>query len=325
MIPTSALLAILTSLTASLANAATFCIPTQFTCTIQSDPFVSPFSGAVYELHSAGTFYAINSQDMSLQVVVGQHYSQNLAKDVLVVDQVKYTCGSETQTFTTANVPPSKQFTCKAGTCASTNCLVTIGQGLDPIPNVQISQILYEGTQGLGGLCYNNDSSCPNPSSTNPQPPTPNTPNGPVYVSSTKTATAAVPAANTPNTYGPPPIVTKTTAAIPAANTPVVVYAPPPVVVKTTEAIVVPPPKPTTATIPAANTPPVYVLTVPLAGSTPVATPIAKQIGTPLATPAKSINLSQGGGSGNIFQSLGTKTLSTASVLSCMMGMVFIL
>ncbi|KAI9334740.1 hypothetical protein BDR26DRAFT_866686 [Obelidium mucronatum] len=284
----------------SSVKGAKFCSPTQFTCTIQSDPFISPFSGPVFEFHSTGTFYAIHSQEMSLQVVTGEHYSQNLAKTVVVVDQIVYTCGSETQTFTTANVPASKQFVCKAGSCGSQPCLVTVGQGLDPVPNVQISQILYGGNQGLGGLCYNNDSSCPSSSSVVPNAPVP-------------------PAGNTPGVYNPqpPPVVVKTSAAIYIPEAPPVIVktevlphvvtptsAPKPTHAPTTLPQVyapapppkvyepLPPPPPPAATTVARSTP---AVTPPAIKSTPAAS-------TPISTPvAKPVYGAQG--SGNIFQS----------------------
>ncbi|KAJ3065688.1 hypothetical protein HDU98_010941 [Podochytrium sp. JEL0797] len=161
MLLSAALLAL-----AATANAATgFCTPTQATCMIQSDPIVTTFVGlgAYYEMTAPGTYYAFQSTEMTVQVVIGSHFAPNLGRNVLVTDQLTYTCGKEAPvTYTTANVPSRIQLTCNA--CpAGVNCIVTIGQAVDPVPNLHIQQILYNrGTNGLGGLCYKGDAACPN-------------------------------------------------------------------------------------------------------------------------------------------------------------------
>ncbi|KAJ3060381.1 hypothetical protein HDU98_003625 [Podochytrium sp. JEL0797] len=157
--------ATLLTLAATANAAAGFCTPTQYTCMIQSDPIVTTFvgPGSYYEMTAPGTYFAFQSTEMTVQIVVGSHWSANLGRNVLVTDQLTYTCGTQAPiTYTTANVPPTLQLNCKA--CpVGVDCLVTIGQGLDPVPNLQIQQILYNrGTNGLGGLCYNGDSACPN-------------------------------------------------------------------------------------------------------------------------------------------------------------------
>ncbi|KAJ3124283.1 hypothetical protein HK100_011296 [Physocladia obscura] len=181
----------------------TFCQTSQSSCQIQSDPWVNTFSSTTTEFNQTGTYYAINSVEFQVQIVVGQHFSSNLDKDVLVVDQVLYTCGTNAVTFTTASISSTQSLS-----CAGVGTLV-VEPGYDPIPNVNIQQILYLGSQGIGGICYGAGSSCP--------------------VSSSTVTTTAQPAATDPTatvssaSYNIPVAVTTTTTPVPAAVVPSVI------------------------------------------------------------------------------------------------------
>ncbi|KAJ3222140.1 hypothetical protein HDU81_010090 [Chytriomyces hyalinus] len=157
----SIIAALVLTVAASSANA--FCTPTQNSCQIQSDPFVQPFIGETFSLENAGQFFAVDSAEMKVQVNVVSTFAPNLKKEVLVVNELRYSCGgSAPQTFTTRALAGKGPMTlsCDVGTCARTTCRVVILPGLDPVPNVQIQQIQYMGTKGNGGLCFQNDRQC---------------------------------------------------------------------------------------------------------------------------------------------------------------------
>ncbi|KAJ3038125.1 hypothetical protein HDU99_010333, partial [Rhizoclosmatium hyalinum] len=109
------LAALMTSI--ALVNAQ-YCTPTVNSCQVQSDPLVNTFAGPTWEFNQEGTFYALNSVELQIQLVIGMHYAKNLGKNVYVVDQVIYTCGGDTKKFTTATVSSTIQkLTCSSGTC----------------------------------------------------------------------------------------------------------------------------------------------------------------------------------------------------------------
>ncbi|KAJ3056813.1 hypothetical protein HDU99_007363, partial [Rhizoclosmatium hyalinum] len=137
-------------------------------CIIQADPWVVPLTGdATYEVAGPGNYYALQADDMNVVVHMSYKPMPNNANDLrLVVDTVTYNCGNDpaqTKTFTISSVAGQAYtvLNCYAGSCAGTICQLVVGPGSDPRPNVGISQILYFGTNALGGLCYGNDPSCP--------------------------------------------------------------------------------------------------------------------------------------------------------------------
>ncbi|KAI8622469.1 hypothetical protein BC830DRAFT_1162925 [Chytriomyces sp. MP71] len=139
------------------------CTPTQNSCQIQSDPFVQPFSGATYSVERKGTYFALDSEEMQVQVTIVSKYSQNLGKEVLVVEELSYACtGGERSRITTEELRERGPMTmsCAMGSCARGTCRVSILPGSDPVPNIQIQQIQYFGTMGKGGLCFQNDRQC---------------------------------------------------------------------------------------------------------------------------------------------------------------------
>ncbi|KAI8608825.1 hypothetical protein BC830DRAFT_912291 [Chytriomyces sp. MP71] len=149
--------------------AETFCAPSQFSCQIQSDPFVNTFTSTTTELHTQGWSYALNSNDMNVQVHIAQA-SRN-GESVLIVDQVMYTCGDSVQNFNLDSVPSAlKTLSCNVGSCAGTTCTLTVVKGQDPVPNVSIQEIRYFGTTARGGVCFDKGSNCPGPAPVTPQP-----------------------------------------------------------------------------------------------------------------------------------------------------------
>ncbi|KAI8608824.1 hypothetical protein BC830DRAFT_1085935 [Chytriomyces sp. MP71] len=243
------------ALVASLVQMASaqFCNKSPNSCQVQSDPIVNTFGSTTYEFHGAGLTYALKSNDMNVQVNVAP--ATRNGQQVLIVDKVIYTCGSQTQTFTLDTITSAMtKLSCDQGSCAGTACTLSVIKGLDPVPNVSIQEIRYMGSTGQGGVCYGTDPSCP-PAS-----------NGPV------------PAGNNdgcaPGTYCP--VVPANTPA--ASKTPVPapsqVYSVPPA-----------PIVPTTTPVPALYTPPAPQKCVPPAGNTPIKTPVA----TPAVTYAASV------------------------------------
>ncbi|KAJ3026929.1 UNVERIFIED_CONTAM: hypothetical protein HDU68_004818 [Siphonaria sp. JEL0065] len=143
-------LAILASVT---ATALAVCAPTQNSCQIQSDPWVSPFSGSIYSLDTTGTFSALDASDLKVQIVVVQ--ADTVHGPAFVVDQVTYTCGSDVQTFSAGPDLGQHVLECNGSK-------VVLGKGYDPVPNVQIQQILYLGSDATGGLCFGDvGTTCP--------------------------------------------------------------------------------------------------------------------------------------------------------------------
>ncbi|KAJ3292396.1 hypothetical protein HDU79_001480 [Rhizoclosmatium sp. JEL0117] len=160
----------------SLQPRAQYCTTYQRACLIQADPWVVPLTGdPTFEVPGPGNYYALQADDMNVIVHMSYQPMPNDANDLrLVVDTVTYNCGndpSQTQTFTISSVAGQAYtvLNCYAGSCAGTTCQLVVGPGSDPRPNVGISQILYFGSNALGGLCYDNDPSCP----TTPNPVTP--------------------------------------------------------------------------------------------------------------------------------------------------------
>ncbi|KAI9348139.1 hypothetical protein BDR26DRAFT_892362 [Obelidium mucronatum] len=156
------ILASILSLTATTLAQSAYCPPNPNSCQIQSDPYISTFQGPVVEFSKAGTFYALNSDEMTVQVVVGSHYVPRLAKNVYIVDQVTFSCkDGQQKTFTTANTTVTNKLVCNTGSCKiQDGCSLTVLPGLDPIPNVNVQEVRYMGSKAIGGLCFGSQNGC---------------------------------------------------------------------------------------------------------------------------------------------------------------------
>ncbi|KAI9333967.1 hypothetical protein BDR26DRAFT_921065 [Obelidium mucronatum] len=133
-----------------VASAFASCATTQGSCQIQSDPWISTFEGGHYSFDKAGSFLALDADDMKVQIDVVQ--SDGIYGATYVTSKVTYTCGSEKQTFAAGGDLSEHVLVCTEGTCKDTICKVVLGRGYDPVDNVQIQQILYMGSAGNGAV-----------------------------------------------------------------------------------------------------------------------------------------------------------------------------
>ncbi|KAI8607234.1 hypothetical protein BC830DRAFT_1175540 [Chytriomyces sp. MP71] len=140
------------------------CAMTMGTCQIQQDPIVTPFNGKNFNLTSAGTFFALQSDEMSVQVSVMEAFSDRLGRVVHSVQQVTYTCGAQVDTWDLPRIMAGGPATlkCTVGGCGVTGvvCRVALVKGSSPVENVNVQEVVYFGSTGVGGLCYRGDASC---------------------------------------------------------------------------------------------------------------------------------------------------------------------
>ncbi|KAJ3222279.1 hypothetical protein HDU81_010003 [Chytriomyces hyalinus] len=162
------------SLTATApATGSGYCKPNQFTCQVLADPLVMPFHGSTYKFETTGTFYAFESVEMSVSVEIEYLWIESRNAMAYVATKATYECDGVIQTFRAADVAGkgAQQFRCSAGSCANSNCFVTIVPGLDPAPSVYVNQILYEGQYAYGADVTATASASSLPSLTAPSSP----------------------------------------------------------------------------------------------------------------------------------------------------------
>ncbi|KAJ3060240.1 hypothetical protein HDU99_006006, partial [Rhizoclosmatium hyalinum] len=159
---------------ATVAGLAAAFMPRRSTvCSIHEDPIVTPFTGPQFDFERQGTYYAIQSTEMSVSITTGVHWAWLSLGYVAVVDSIRFECGSKPAQVFTADDLTSKSLTlpCDSGACTGASCFVTIAKGTWPYNNVDLQAISYTGNQGICGLCYNTDCN-----SVKPVPPSPPTP-----------------------------------------------------------------------------------------------------------------------------------------------------
>ncbi|KAJ3286429.1 hypothetical protein HDU79_006487 [Rhizoclosmatium sp. JEL0117] len=146
------LTALICATVAGLATASSFCDQTTYSCSIVNDPIVVPFRGS--EVHMSNSGYLFQSVEMSVQVKIG-------GPDALYVNTVVYTCGASTVSYTAASIKGQTVLMCYEGTCVGTDCYVVLNHGNLDLPNIDVTHLVYKGTQGYAGTCYNSDTTCP--------------------------------------------------------------------------------------------------------------------------------------------------------------------
>ncbi|KAI9343962.1 hypothetical protein BDR26DRAFT_857888 [Obelidium mucronatum] len=151
--------------TLSLVKAYGYCKPSDATCQIIGDPWVYTFQSTLYEFSKPGWFYAIESDEMTIQVEVvkGKSVAGNT---VYVVDKLTYICDPDNsegkytkKTVTADKIDEAKTFSCVGvGSCKRRgDCYVSVVEAYDPIHSLAITGIRYTGSHSYGGLCYDNE------------------------------------------------------------------------------------------------------------------------------------------------------------------------
>ncbi|KAJ3069461.1 hypothetical protein HDU98_007475 [Podochytrium sp. JEL0797] len=100
-----------------------------------------------------GNFAALTSPDFGVNIHISSVYNSNRLENALVVDSVEYMCGGEYKTVKADDLKGLGQqvLKCEVGECAGVICKLVLVQGLDPLPNVQVQQIMYSGSEASGG------------------------------------------------------------------------------------------------------------------------------------------------------------------------------
>ncbi|KAI8609239.1 hypothetical protein BC830DRAFT_1173712, partial [Chytriomyces sp. MP71] len=155
------------------ALAAAKCQYREGTCTVINDPWVTPFSGAAdkFDYQQKGRHVVLDSDEMKVSVnVIDSFYEDNKGQEVFIVNKVWFKCGTDDELPIDVNTLEWSGFAaylpCNAGTCQGVECHVKLEIGTLPITNIDITSLVYHGTNGNGGLCYNNDNTCTSSPST---------------------------------------------------------------------------------------------------------------------------------------------------------------
>ncbi|KAJ3067729.1 hypothetical protein HDU98_009063 [Podochytrium sp. JEL0797] len=160
----------MTSTCSPLGNAA---------CSLQnlnaSSLSLNPFQAPASSLSAPGSYWAINTAEYKVEVVVSSVFSESLGKNATVVSAITMCCGTgaakTTQTYTAASFAdnsdlnvfyccPNAQIT--SSTCAGQLAIghTTITPQTFPVQNIQVHEIQYAGSNGISGLCYEENAGC---------------------------------------------------------------------------------------------------------------------------------------------------------------------
>ncbi|KAJ3061993.1 hypothetical protein HDU98_002084, partial [Podochytrium sp. JEL0797] len=136
---------------------------------------LTAFHASDLSLSAPGSYWALNTVEYKVEVVVSSMFSESLGKNATVVSAITMCCGTgaarNTQTYTAASFAHNSGFNafycCPNAQITSSNCEgqlaighTTIEPQTYPVQNIQVHQIQYSGSNGISGLCFRENEGC---------------------------------------------------------------------------------------------------------------------------------------------------------------------